>query len=189
MTEREYKAKEKEFDKLYVEIDNLLEDNSKIYIQHDSRKKEFVDFDAKLFYTPTVEEFHQGFEYYMIGGYGHIANKNIWIHNVLAYGEFTDETDSFIETYIERGDILVKKLDRKDIESCGLIVAPIDLGQDTNENELGIYKKEVNLAGSLYGAFYIDSTVHNANIELFDTFFMIKNKSEFKRLLQQMNVT
>ena len=138
-------------------------------------------------YTPTIEEFHVGFEYQRMNGdrwEDAVMNANDFNSSNNSHGD-ENEFDGINE---KLRDVRVKCLSRECNESCGLIVDIIDLGQDTNENELGIYKNEVNLAGSLYGAFYIDPTVHNANIELFDTFFMIKNKSEFKRLIQQMGI-
>lgn len=124
------------------------------------------------YYVPSIEEFHVGFEF-------EHDNSREWVKHTLDNSHSLIEVDKDI--YINR--IKVKYLDKEDIESFGFKVEVLDLGQDTNDEELDITINNVSV-----GTFFLDKTVHNCNLKLYNSFYNIRNKSEFKRLLQQLNI-
>ena len=139
------------------------------------------------YYTPEIEEFHVGFNY---------ENKNFgkWI-NTIYDGMPTLMSKSYyddcgceyiaVEDDIKDSLVRVKYLDKEDIESLGFVLQIVELGQDTNINELGIFKKGDD---SCYGTYFSDNVHGEKNIELFNTYFYIKNKSELKILLKQLGI-
>jgi hypothetical protein len=132
------------------------------------------------YYTPEIEEFHVGFEYeseedpriptwekQKVETYRDLANCMEYYGN-----------DADVETR-------VKHLDREDIESLGFILNVVDCGEDTQYNELGIRR---NKEGGYFGTFFLDDTHGEYNIQIFESFYRIKNKSELKRLLKQLGI-
>lgn len=151
------------------------------------------------YYTPGIEEFHVGFEYEEKG----YSRKGEWTTLVLdsydmktrdsgAPGEcaFPNTWDN-IEEDIETGNIRVKHLDREDIESLRWVFV-----LEANQN-LYAYKKEGyrlsflrNLKSFIIhktdGKGYIYKNKEMIGCPIF--IGNIKNKSELKRLMQQLNV-
>lgn len=131
------------------------------------------------YYTPTINEFHMGFEYeYYSEGLSELDVDGIhgWYKKI-----FSLDIEEGEQAHPVTGKIRVKILSKECIESLGYKVEVLDVGQDTNYDELNI-----SINGASIGNFYFDLTIHNANIELFGIFFTIKNKSEFKRVLNQI---
>lgn len=88
--------------------------------------------EEKKYYTPTIEEFHVGFEYEYKsedGKYSTFANsKGEWIkktfENEAEYGmeeltEFQSIESALQNEYKRYGDVRVKYLDKEDIEALG----------------------------------------------------------------------
>ena len=135
-----------------------------------------------LYYTPTIEEFHVGFEY-----------ERLWLHvEPPMWGKETFYlNDSHIKLMqYSLGDIeplaRVKYLDQSDIESLGWVNSEkLEFTKDTwilrkFEDGLIIYKDYSN-GKFKYPWLYEDST---------DKIFegTIKNKSELIKLMQQLNI-
>lgn len=130
-----------------------------------------------LYYTPTIEEFHVGFEYELLG------NSGNWYKNDFgdANGEYWNELS---ECYwdITHNKLRVKYLDQEDIES---------LGWNTEDNG-ECYNLQIKW--DLYGLypFEFESKIpHTYKIckDTKDLFYgTIKNKSELKKLMQQLNI-
>ena len=128
------------------------------------------------YYTPTIEEFHVGFEFEST----YLEDYDTWKKEII------DAVDVgyFYSIYI--GDAVptefrVKYLDREDIERLGF-------KQDHNHNDVGF--------GYTNGSTRIQHTPHKNSILIYqwgresDTVsgITIKNKSELKRLLKQLNI-
>jgi len=129
------------------------------------------------YYTPEIEEFHVGFEFEeWING--------SWGTDIFEPDVYCDDRDIYVRG-VDKDTIRVKYLDKEDIESLGFELKAIPLGEDTNEDELGIFRKDT---GAFEGTFFLDRTLHNCNIEFFNCYFMVKNKSEFKRVLKMLNI-
>lgn len=119
------------------------------------------------YYTPTIEEFCWDFEY-------EIEWSTRWKKFKV------DQWFNFQGPIID-DKIRVKYLDREDIESLGF-------KQDHNHNDVRF--------GYTNGSTRIQHTPHRNNIEIYqwghesDTVsgITIKNKSELKRLLKQLNI-
>lgn len=132
------------------------------------------------YYTPQIEEFHVGFEYE-----GFITDFGVsqWSENEFTLSD-AKEIDSFYSTISKQvsayDNLRVKILDREDIESLGFIF----VGEDEDELEFRGSKNE-----ELY--FNPDTL----KIIIYETPNMdcvfrgkIKNKSELKRLLTQLEL-
>jgi hypothetical protein len=126
------------------------------------------------YYTPEIEEFHVGFEV----TYNHFNKRIIHVikEDELNYGDYQGVTD-FYE--IIKNEPLVKYIDKEDIESLGFKKSMTHNDWYDYKNErYWLYKEnekdwrwiisdeesEVSFAGS------------------------IKNKSELKKLLKQLNI-
>lgn len=122
------------------------------------------------YYTPTLEEFHVGFEYQQKT----ISTKE-WVD--VNYTHLDKDT----KYIIDENRIRVKHLDQEDIESCGFFLKKLYYYYKYEESgiRLDFFKGE------------------NVEIERFDLDTMEwryifkgkpKNKSEFKRILKQIGI-
>lgn len=136
------------------------------------------------YYIPQIEEFHVGFEYetnYL---------KDDWEKQVLT----AENSGYFFETYKTDAvnvEFRVKFLDREDIESFGFKKSNLNPSifttnekrrfSDSNEYHLGL-----NHAGTGVSIFWIIGN----NPSAFPNIFVghIKNKSELKRVMKQLNI-
>jgi hypothetical protein len=134
------------------------------------------------YYEPTIEEFHVGFEY-------HYKDLNL---NLKDYGWFpeTVSIEGFnCEFYIKQiasGDYCVKYLDQEDIESLGFKLTQYE----------GIKFKEYKKLVSTGNDNFLCTITHNytskmviikrTGVEIFTG--TIKNISELKKLMQQLNI-
>lgn len=131
--------------------------------------KEFYDYFEKTnkYYTPSIEEFHVGFEYERFDNSCHKK----WYTYIVEKGDILD--------YSSKLDaIRVKYLDQEDIESLGF--------KQENKNEF-----TTNLNGDGYRIHYTDKIIISYGTYYdSDNLFIgyIKNKSEFKKLLKQLNI-
>jgi len=135
------------------------------------------------YYTPEIEEFHVGFEYEML----EMGSKTKYNPATLdKWDDLTGDYDSSTLLYeIARGRQLVrvKYLDREDIESLGF----------KHVNGLVYDLPETNI--SLWYNFSLVTPSNSVTIRkkegsmLFDVAVVpVKNKSELKRLLKQLNI-
>lgn len=141
------------------------------------------------YYTPSIEEFHIGFEYEVEAeGSWEDSVEDVWgwyRYKFYTGTCFRDLDD--IKEKLKNNLIRVKYLDREDIESLGFE-----------------FKPDRNMSEGYGGLFTIPSkTYHNTNIELrkwhynnrinidhCGTIFdgLIKNKNELKKLLEQLRI-
>jgi hypothetical protein len=143
----------------------------------------------KKYYTPTIEEFHVGFEFEAL-------NSPLWFFTEANYGwkkitlseNLTWSTFHFanISSSLQRNWIRVKYLDREDIESLG-------------------YKKARSIYNSFTSSFRLNDYwfLHLNNLEPHNVWInnmesyedertkfdgTIKNKSELKKTLKQLGI-
>jgi hypothetical protein len=139
------------------------------------------------YYTPSIEEFHVGFEY-------EYSDLN---HNLQGYGWFKTEyvIDDTLLGMIEVGmnNYRVKYLDKEDIESLGFKL-DLEAGKhseglwfkstikdilDGEDDYLVFYPKNNTITIGSFIAYEEQMLVSDINI---------KNKSELKRLLKQLGI-
>tara|TARA_R110000868_G_scaffold304170_4_gene564688 strand:+ start:26 stop:439 length:414 start_codon:yes stop_codon:yes gene_type:complete len=132
----------------------------------------------RQYYTPTIEEFHVGFEY---------EDKDIQsLNKQLNYGiKFTkrifDNSCNLkgFEQSLSRGEVKVPYLSKEDIEECGFE-----------------YEFESSYIKEDYRVIYSEETIENLEdlevvIQEFGECILrgnIRNKSEFKQVLRMLNI-
>jgi len=128
-------------------------------------------------YTPAIEEFHVGFEYEFL-------QNEIWTScNDFSYDFLNDDTDTISEVkfYLDESRIRVKYLDREDCLDLGLNLKVWDNGSgyfEKGDFTIGIYST---------GLFCTISQNDNKN-HIMRFSGDLKNKSELKRILKQLNI-
>ena len=138
------------------------------------------------YYLPKIEELHIGFECEINQSE---INKNFkWCEYVIGtdYETITIARDV---SEVNKNGIRVKYLDRQDIESFGFICAGIGEYQKLDDNTDDFIIVDTNFVDDLNVRIcYEKSTGENVSTEytMFDG--AIKNKSEFKKLLIQLNI-
>lgn len=159
------------------------------------------------YYTPTIEEFHVGFEYEFrpIHPNGVISFlrkefvfNNEWIpdtlgsprtrEELLTYFYDTPNDMTFVEHYIKGNAVRVKCLDREDVEILGWILIHIDTTRGDKETYCMVYDGDVT-DWRLERDFTLKENVliHNAKTNRgFNG--TIKNKSELKMILKMIGV-
>lgn len=132
------------------------------------------------YYTPELEEFHVGFEY-EIEDLGDDGRTRVWRPQIFE-GE---ETRTYFIEELRKGEIRVKYTDREDIESLGW-----EFHQQNHSGCLSSFwnKKDVllRLTVSYKNSIPYVSIYHCEGWETPE--MIIKNKSELKRILKQLNV-
>jgi len=141
------------------------------------------------YYTPTIEEFHIGFEYETYELY---ETPNRWKINI--FGEEHMELDYIVFLLMEHPDMIrVKYLDKEDIESLGftqsnlneeIFLKEVNKYNLLNNVTIGLnYRKEFN---HLFVFYVPDQKARPAGVNIFIGY--IKNKSELKVLLKQLGI-
>lgn len=131
------------------------------------------------YYTPEIEEFHVGFEY------EYLTNGDEWVKHII--NNKADLIDCIED--IKESKIRVKYLDKEDIESLGF--------KHIENNYTSYYK--INAPGKLgywtevaidFRWGYDDISILGFRGTENDILFrgIIKNKSELKRLMKQLNI-
>jgi hypothetical protein len=152
------------------------------------------------YYTPTIEEFHVGFEYEILEMGSRTKYNPATLNECDDLTGDHDGSTLLYEIARERQSVRVKYLDQEDIESLGFSKTKMkDESKLSCCNDHDIFKKDLrgfdeylevvyfeNYAGvSLHHLFPGETKLNNDN----KVFFMkIKNKSELKRLLKQLGI-
>lgn len=130
------------------------------------------------YYIPAIEEFRPGFEYEITSGYE-------WVKKTFSKKDLKSFLYENLENGINQGYIRVKYLDKEDIESLGFEV----FGKGNNTFQI---KKDTSYLLHLStNKVYIYKDIEkprksDATITIFEG--KIKNKSELKILLQQLEI-
>ena len=138
------------------------------------------------YYTPEIEEFHVGFEF-------ECSNDKLNYKKQIYYGSQVLKSKSYYDDHGCEYDaveddlkhIRVKYLDKEDIESLGFKPQYPDM-KNTGFINKNIYESGATIIG-LRGDSQVSITkCHHPNTSTL--VFTIKNKSELKRLLKQLNI-
>ena len=142
------------------------------------------------YYTPTIEEFHIGFEFYEdINGE---KFKQV-------FGEMFTELRQ-IENGLSNGSLYVKYLDKEDIESLGWesgmhvniwsddddIVEGWSIAVNNTDTYVLFYSPENNTVGIYLQRVYNEVTGNWTSHIMFSG--IIQNKSELKKLMKMINI-
>jgi len=170
------------------------EDLSKM--QNELINKTFMD----KYYTPTIEEFHVGFEY-------EYNSDTQWLHEstnrkwkkkeYYPSCSMDGESDHYeIESMLSNNEVRVKHLDREDIESLGAKhdnngYYYFDVPHTENSNEY--FDLDGNLIAFPYWTLHYAEKAKAVTIIDFHgdsriNGIRVKNKSELKRILTQLGV-
>jgi len=153
--------------------------------------------ESREHYTPTIEEFHEGFEYEYFDGGATMSGVNEWRSSVFDLRTAGCFDDGFmIEWYIDKQYCRVKSLDHDDIVSLGFdLESQFSDGANTKNYET-IYVRNENVVRyrislTSHGHLSISGWFHdNPKQPITKTLFRgyVKNKSELVRLLAQTGI-
>ena len=136
----------------------------------------------KKYYTPNIEEFHVGFEY------EYLTNGDEWVKHII--NNKADLIDCIED--IKESKIRVKYLDKEDIESLGFGKMDFSFYQNFIRFKRGrfdIYMSLIHADKTKVLIFRKDYSVYTEchySKEVFSG--TLKNKSELKRLLKQLDI-
>lgn len=144
------------------------------------------------YYTPTLEEFHVGFEFEYNKG------KDNWVKHISGNGDFIDgmidvgvgEVDDALYNPFHMGigkrDFRVKHLDREDIESF----YPIDEWFKSKGQYGGTYRIKFTVSHhiTIESKDFVRDGSGNFKVTTKVNRLIIKNKSELRKLLKQLGI-
>ena len=151
------------------------------------------------YYTPDISEFHVGFEYERMNGYD-------WECSEIILSDFSgmycnrNEENEFDEIALHLREVRVKYLDVKDIESFGFTHTTSLNGYQENFRIEKLFRRlNEDYDSTMWVNVYLQYApdIHRVAISgdisdgtMGEKFFegIIKNKSELKRLLIQLNI-
>lgn len=138
------------------------------------------------YYIPSIDEFHFGFEYEEKDG--NWKNETFNGYPSLTKHTFEDNHGDWydsIEEFIEAKFVRVKYLDREDIESLGWEYK----GDDKDGRNLSMYQINGYVLNDYTPYEYDDLKIYVSGVPA-NTLFngIIKNKSELKRLMNQLGI-
>ncbi len=126
------------------------------------------------YYTPTIEEFHVGFEFEQKIGNSVSTKDEVWLKSIFS---FIPNADKILE--ILSGDLIrVKLLDREDIESLGWIQRDYDTFDFGSNIAFEFIPEETSYIYTYGGGKNLDTIFKGT----------IKNKSELQKLMVQLNI-
>jgi hypothetical protein len=127
------------------------------------------------YYTPAIEEFHVGFEYEWKNEDGNWIKEN-------------SPTEITVEGYDEQTyGLKVKYLDKEDIESLGFKQITNDCYNLPVKEFRGMLDQEVRILVKDTILIYLAQKLNESNTHVLFTGY-IKNKSELKIILKQLNI-
>jgi len=143
------------------------------------------------YYTPSISEFHVGFEYEYYCLLDWPKKEKGWRKQTIE-NDYSDHRGAVIPipfNDFDEGCVRVKRLDREDIESLGWVF------HNNGFNDMFIYNKtkytyplwnmKINKSGSLT-IYHLQENGDVVSKAVSDIF--IKNKSELKRIMQQLGI-
>jgi len=132
------------------------------------------------YYAPDLSEFYHGCVFYI--RYRDMRSRvfkpviaDIWSTGM-------ESPRGAINMYGE-DNVFMKYLDKSDIEDLGFEVKIVDMGEDTSEYP------DIIIDGATVGQFYEKDSPHNGcNIELYNSFYKIKNYNELNKLQKMLGI-
>ena len=149
-------------------------------------KRKTMNKDEK-YYTPTIEEFRTGFEYELM-----IPEKETWSKEIFYLNESHIELIKYVSIQNEftKNKIRVKYLNKEDIESLGFKTTYLGHSDICKDETFQCIINNKDYQFTLYddNRFVIEH--QNWDTEELEMLFngTIKNKSELKILLKQLNI-
>lgn len=148
---------------------------------------------VEKYYTPTIEEFHVGFEY----------EKNNEPYRRGYDKEIFTEDDMYNDNFMYHFDVKntrVKYLDKQDIEELGWhsemvinvwsedddIIDGYVINQSNTDTYVLLYSEEDNIVGIYLQRIYNEMSGNWEEHRLFSGY--IKNKSELKNIMKMINI-
>lgn len=155
------------------------------------------------YYTPSIEEFHVGFEYEYFAKPNHNIDSNvpdeekIWIktNDLNEFGDIETHGISYIEDYLKRNNcpIRVKHLDKEDILSLGWEL--IEENEKWIEYKIYVDKDIHKIAPfhlKIYNYIFSPGTIviyYSATVKFAERFLgIIKNKSELIKIMTMIGI-
>lgn len=139
------------------------------------------------FYVPEISEFHVGFEYQVLdeNGYHKVTLTDSMLSQNLQFRSRSVNFFQYIKEEIDKQKIKIKYLDKEDIESLGWKESPRGYRFDfkTKDDDFQLYFDDRIFSEELG----VGITIYDWNSEVIFTGY-VKNKSELKKLLQQLNI-
>jgi len=135
------------------------------------------------YYTPEIEEFHEGFEYESQD----IAADLMGIE--WKKGTYSDgQLGAYLSDEIKRGEVRVKCLDKEDVLSLGWETSRKYIDIEDNFTIRGNFDRVFLLTLLTYNTVedYVKIHTEDYEKEVFAGF--IKNKSELNRLMKQLEI-
>jgi hypothetical protein len=122
------------------------------------------------YYTPSIDEFHVGFKYQ------ELDSNDVWVDKVF-YSLLLDFNINYVR---------VKYLDKEDIKSLGWIEKS---EFDNDETKQSYWNPEKEVMLTMFNEDYKVRIAGGTNTPRFLFFHgTIKNKSELKKLIKQLNI-
>lgn len=140
------------------------------------------------YYTPTIEEFHVGFEFesnYVL--FAKNKKGDEWSRCVMTGDEFSWFHEAYTNDAVE-SEFRVKYLDELDIWHCGF---NIDIARDYQKNELILCETDGSIIKDYYQIVYKISNHQTQIFGVGDELLFngkIKNKSELRALMKQLEI-
>lgn len=136
------------------------------------------------YYTPTIEEFHVGFQFDINDTIRDGTGRKEWSFNVKTSAVLIN----YIKWVLDKNpeDIKVKYLDREDIESLGWEFEKIHAGLEDISFSIGEYEDILYMDYNPIKKYMRIAWLGEGDITRFSGY--IKNKSELKKLMQQLNI-
>ena len=130
------------------------------------------------YYTPTIEEFHVGFEY-------EVKKEDSWFRCFYGQGSIVDlyynYNDDFDSIDFNKETIRVKYLDKEDIKSLGYNF----ISETITNGKLHLFFKTDRRTLTLVSDYTVVITHYPYTVQFHGT---IKNKSELIKLLKQVSI-
>lgn len=143
------------------------------------------------YYTPTIEEFHVGFEFDLNDTVRDGSGRKEWSYEI----KFSIAIANYVKLILEKSpeDVRVKYLDKEDIESLGWVLQTEELKTGKYPSHWCVFKKDNNelyiQLANVNNSYPNKLTIRgNGNSNIGNIRLLIKNKSELKKLMKQLGI-
>lgn len=159
------------------------------------QQKEYMKSEQSKYYTPTIEEFHVGFEYQRLSYDENNKSEYVTVKYPCGYIEYQQRLSALEDSLKDsKFGIRVKYLDQEDIESLGWVYTGKSI--DMWFKKEGIFN--AISGGHKFDEYKLHYGLHD-NCLYINAYFggqdegrlfegIIKNKSELKRLMKQLGI-
>lgn len=143
------------------------------------------------YYTPSIEEFHVGFECELRNFDNGEWRSYVFSLNQVCFDKDGNTKEHAVVFWIKHGEVRVKYLDTADIEECGFVLdeTSVKYGNcfDFKKAPYVITVNKLTNTSVTIGKMVNSEYENNGNNYVLFT-GTIKNKSELKRLMKQLEI-